>query len=254
MQQITIDLTTIFTSAGTYSVTSRAHDSTGAFRDSDNSTAVSFKVAAAPSISVHPQNASYSAGGTATALSVTASVGDGGTLSYKWQKSTDSGTSYSDISGATSSTYTPDVSTASTYMYRCVVTNTLGATTASTTSNAATITVTAASNLTLTIVAGESAWGNYIEYNGTQYRTSGTVQVPAGASVYCLADPSSSVYYAKVFKNDVDVGTDIESPTYGENAAEYYWTVAAGDVIKLNHYTSVGSLITSQSTTITASS
>jgi len=144
MQQITIDLTTIFTSADTYSVTSQAHDSTGAFRDSDNSTAVSFKVAAAPSISVHPQNASYSAGGTATALSVTASVGDGGTLSYKWQISTDSGTSYSDISGATSSTYTPDVSTASTYMYRCIVTNTLDATTASTTSNAATITVTAA--------------------------------------------------------------------------------------------------------------
>jgi hypothetical protein len=155
MQQITIDLTTIFTSAGTYSVTSQAHDSTGAFRDSDNSEATSFSVAAAPSISAHPQNASYSAGGTATALSVTASVGDGGTLSYKWQKSTDSGSTWNDISGATSSTYTPDVSTVSTYMYRCVVTNTLGATTASTTSNAATITVTA-SGYTVTV----STYGN----------------------------------------------------------------------------------------------
>ena len=139
MQQITIDLTTIFTSAGTYSVTSQAHDSTGAFIDSDDSTAVSFKVAAAPSISVHPQNASYSVGGTATALSVTASVGDGGTLSYKWQISIDS--VWTDIPYATNNTYTPSTATAGTYTYRCVVTNTLGATTARTNSNAATITV-----------------------------------------------------------------------------------------------------------------
>ena len=152
-----VDLLDYIDEEGSYSITVKCVGTN--FLDSNASNSVTYGVAAAPSISVHPQNASYSAGGTATALSVTASVGDGGTLSYKWQKSTDSGTSYSDISGATSSTYTPDVSTVSTYMYRCVVTNTLGATMASTTSNAATITVTAVSGYTVSVSTfGQDNW------------------------------------------------------------------------------------------------
>lgn len=111
MQQTTINLTTIFTSAGTYSVTSQAHDSTGAFGDSDNSTAVSFKVAAvAPSISAQPQGTTYAEGAIATAMSITASVSDGGTLTYKWQKSIDS--VWTDIPYATNNTYTPSTATA----------------------------------------------------------------------------------------------------------------------------------------------
>ncbi|MEY3368179.1 MAG: hypothetical protein RI973_1334, partial [Bacteroidota bacterium] len=53
----------------------------------------------------------------------TASAGDG-TLSYQWQKSTDGGTNWSDIAGATSTTYDEGTLTADA-KYRRVVTSTL---------------------------------------------------------------------------------------------------------------------------------
>jgi len=86
--------------------------------------------AAAPSITTQPANQTVSAGQTAT-FSVTAT----GTapLSYQWQKNG------SDISGATSATYTTPATTTgdSGSTYRAVVSNSAG----SVTSNAATLTV-----------------------------------------------------------------------------------------------------------------
>lgn len=81
-----------------------------------------------PNISVHPNSpeATYNRGDAATALSVTASVGDGGTLSYQWYSNattTNSGGTL--ISGATSADYTPPTAVAGTLYYYCVVTNTL---------------------------------------------------------------------------------------------------------------------------------
>ncbi len=87
------------------------------------------KPCSTPSISTHPSTAaqSYCQGATATALSVTAS----GTtpLSYQWQKSSTQSGSYSDISGATSSSYTPSTTTTGTTFYKCKVTNSCGSAT-----------------------------------------------------------------------------------------------------------------------------
>ena len=103
-----------------------------------NSSSASVKVNAtpAPSISKQPQSATVFVGETKS-VSVTAT---GNSLSYQWQQSTN-GSSYSNISGATSSSYTYPTSSAGTKYYRCVITNTLYGYTATTTSNAATITV-----------------------------------------------------------------------------------------------------------------
>lgn len=81
-----------------------------------------------PNISVQPNSAeaTYNRGDAATALSVTASVGDGGTLSYQWYSNTTTTNSGGTlISGATSADYTPPTAVAGTLYYYCVVTNTL---------------------------------------------------------------------------------------------------------------------------------
>jgi hypothetical protein len=104
-----------------------------------------------PTISVQPQDVSYTVGQTAAALSVTANVGDGGTLSYQWyNNTTNSNTGGTVITGATGVSYTPSTATVGTAYYYVVVTNTnsgvTGTPTATTASNAAAVTVNALVN------------------------------------------------------------------------------------------------------------
>ena len=80
----------------------------------------------APTISVHPAEATYTQGAAATALSVTAS-GEG--LNYQWYTSEDGSADIqgsSAIPGATSASYTPSTSLLGTIYYFCVVSNTCG--------------------------------------------------------------------------------------------------------------------------------
>ena len=80
----------------------------------------------APTISDHPDAATYTQGASAAALSVTAS-GEG--LNYQWYTSEDAGADISGASaipGATSASYTPSTSLLGTIYYFCVVSNTCG--------------------------------------------------------------------------------------------------------------------------------
>jgi hypothetical protein len=80
--------------------------------------------AATPTIT-GPVGGNYTTGDVPTPLSVTASVTDGGTLTYQWYSNTTSSTSGSTaITGANSSSYTPSTAIAGTTYYYCVVTNT----------------------------------------------------------------------------------------------------------------------------------
>ena len=71
-----------------------------------------------PKIIIGLENKTYTVGATATALSVEATVSDGGTLTYQWYKGDE------EISGATSNSYTPSTEAAGTFTYKVVVTNT----------------------------------------------------------------------------------------------------------------------------------
>jgi hypothetical protein len=96
-----------------------------------------------PYISNQPAGATYTVGGTVTALSVTASVTDGGTLTYQWFSNTANNTTGGTaIDSATSTTYTPPTTAAGTVYYYVVVTNTKDTKTATATSAVAAITVT----------------------------------------------------------------------------------------------------------------
>ena len=94
--------------------------------------------AATPLIRTGLADGTYTVGAKATALSVEATVSDGGTLSYQWYKDS------TVISGATSASYTPDTKTAGTFTYKVVVTNTnnnVNGKTTATAESSATVTV-----------------------------------------------------------------------------------------------------------------
>ena len=113
-------------------------------------TSSSFSVTASgPTIDAQPSNQTVTAPATATfSVSATAS---GGSLSYQWQRQP-SGGAFSDISGATSASYTTGATSVSGGghnngdAYRCVVTDSNG----STTSSSATLTVNASGSVSLT--------------------------------------------------------------------------------------------------------
>jgi hypothetical protein len=94
-----------------------------------------------PSITAQPQQNAYQTGsGGVTPLSVTAEVTDGGALSFQWYKNSSANTDGAAAvdatsADATSSTYTPSVSSAGTTYYYVVVTNTNSNATASTTAS-----------------------------------------------------------------------------------------------------------------------
>jgi hypothetical protein len=94
-----------------------------------------------PSISVQPQNKEVAAGEEAE-FSVEASGDTSEKLTYQWQQSTDSGSDWTDISGATDTSYTINSTTTSMSgcQYRCVVTGSGSG--VSVISSAATLTVT----------------------------------------------------------------------------------------------------------------
>lgn len=116
--------------------------------------------AAAPTIGTHPVALNKSATQVAT-FSVAATVSDAGALSYQWQLCVDGSCAndgaWTSIGTSSNSYATAALTTASNgYKYRVIVTNTLAGTTASTTSNTASLGVVRInqSALTLTSVAG----------------------------------------------------------------------------------------------------
>jgi len=139
-----------------------------------------------PVISAQPQGGTFFKTGT---LSVTASVTDGGTLSYQWHKNaynnTTKGTA---ISGATGSSYA--LSDMGTYYYYVIVTNTItnngdgGTKTAQTTSSVAAVTIELVQALwTQSVSTGDSS----SKFNAVAVDSSGNVYAAGyqeGNSIY----------------------------------------------------------------------
>jgi hypothetical protein len=104
--------------------------------------------AVAPTIKTQPTSTktTYSQGDTPSAITVSATSGDGGTLSYQWySNSTNSTSGGTSINGATSSSYSPSTATIGTTYYYVIIKNTnnsvTGTKTASITSETVAVTV-----------------------------------------------------------------------------------------------------------------
>ena len=115
---------------------------------------VSKPVAGAPTVSSNfAPSYTYKIGDTASSLSVAASAPDGGLLSYLWYvRNPDESYDALPIYGATDSSYVPALDFVGTRYYYCIVTNTLGDSTAWVQSDTVMITVKAS---TYTLSAGQ---------------------------------------------------------------------------------------------------
>ena len=137
-------------------------------------------VAATPTISSHPAAVTRTYGQSAT-MSVTASVSDGGTLSYQWLKG---GVS---VSGGTSSSLViSSLELSDAGSFSVIVTNTLAnALSTAVTSNSASLTVGKASQSTLTVSSTSGIYGSSISL--TSSGGSGT-----GAITFAVTSPGSA--------------------------------------------------------------
>jgi hypothetical protein len=84
-----------------------------------------------PVITAESKKFTYEVNVVPEVLTITASVTDGGKLSYQWYKSDSADGEYTVVAEATVKDFTPDTSAVGTTYYKCVVTNTLDGKTAS---------------------------------------------------------------------------------------------------------------------------
>ena len=200
-----------------------------------------------PTINVQPQSVTVKIGATPK-LSVTASVLDG-TLSYQWYaNTTNSNKGGTPIAGATNSSYTlPKLTTAGTFYFYVVVTNTnnkaTGSTTAKATSDVATVTVQAAvvnaetpvitkQPQDVTINVGEAATlsvtatvsdGGTLSYKW--YNDNTGIEVSA-ASSFSFTPTTEGVYpYSVVVTNTNSNATNNKTATATSNVATVTVTV-----------------------------
>lgn len=175
-----------------------------------------------PTFTSQPVSANYAIGGTAVALSVSAT--SNGTVTYQWQSSNDDST-WSNISGATSANYTPPTNTAGVKYYRCVATATGGSQSNTANSSSASITVIQAtapvfaydlSQIDVTYNAGDIS--NAL--NGTATATNGTINyqwyksTDSGSTWFPIAGATSATY----------------SPATTEGGTAYYRVIATNIV------------------------
>lgn len=201
-----------------------------------NSAKIVVSGAPAPQITRNPSSASYYLGDTASALSVSATVA-AGTLSYQWQMA--SGSTWQNIAGATTTTYTPDISAISRNSYRCVVTNNYMMLTAVT--NSATAVITVLDTPTPSFTNEYSIRSATYKQGATATALDGTATSAAGNITYQWQKKNASGAWA-----DIPNATSPKyTPSTAEIGAESYRVIA---VNTLNGLTKV---ITSGSATIT---
>ena len=165
-----------------------------------------------PSISQQPTGQTVTEG-SAAEFSVTASDAQ----TYQWQQRTDSGSNWTDISGATSASYTINSTTISMsgYQYRCVVKSASGV---SVISNAATLTVTAKPAYTVTVNANPTEGGTVTVNSSTS-----PASVTAGSTVNLVATANEGYRFTGwTFSDNI---TDADS-----SSANTTFTMPAGDV------------------------
>jgi hypothetical protein len=147
-------------------------------------------VAATPTISSHPAAVTRTYGQSAT-MSVTATVSDGGTLSYQWLKG---GVSVS--GGTTSSLVMSSLELSDAGSFSVIVTNTLAnALSTAVTSNAASLTVNKASQSTLTVSSTSGIYGSSISLTSSGGSGPGAVTfaVTSAGSAGCSITGSTTL-------------------------------------------------------------
>jgi hypothetical protein len=188
-----------------------------------------------PVISAQPQSAVYTTGVQAVALTVSASVEDGGTLSYQWYgNEQDSNKGGTVIHGETETSYTPPTDEPGIVYYHVVVTNTLNGKKATAASHTAKIEVNgnvnaAVPHISVHPLSAEYIWNfggeaitvsasvsdggtlSYQWYSNAHNSNEGGTPIPGatGTSYTPPSDQLGTVYYYVVVTNTIaDNGDD----------------------------------------------
>jgi hypothetical protein len=180
----------------------------------------------APTITTQPSNVTVTAGQTAN---FTAAATGTPTPTVQWQLSTNSGSTWSNITGATSTTYSFTAATSqSGSEYRAVFTNSAG----SATSNAATLTVNAASQTPTFVHASANQ-----THNGANSVTLGSSST-AGDTIVVELDFASSAGFTSISDNQgntyVEIGTQQTSTSFGASSRLYYATNIKGGTLTVS--------------------
>jgi hypothetical protein len=218
--------------------------------------------AQAPVISTQPQGAVYGKDATPTPLTVTASVGDGGTLSYQWYKNTEDANTGGTSVGTNAASYTPPTDTVETCYYYVVVTNTLGDVAASTISDTAEIEVnnlvnaqlpvisahpqeavylkdTTAAVLGVTASAGDGGTLSYQWYKNTEDANTGGTSVGTNAASYTPpTDTVGTWYYYVTVTNTIGDNSDggEKTQSLSSNPAKITVTTGLPDLAAIGIY------------------
>lgn len=178
------------------------------------------RTVAGPNITAQPSNQTVTAPATAT-FSVTATASGGGTLSYQWQRSTNSGGSWANVTTGTGGT-TNSYTTAATSVtggnannadqWRCVVTETGGSNAGSVNSSAATLTVNTGSGPTINTQPSNQ-----------------TVTAPATAS-FSVAATTSGGTLTYQWQRSTNSGSSWANVTTGTGGTTNSYTTAATSV------------------------
>ena len=197
----------------------------------------------APTITTQPSSKSVYRGASSS-LEIAATTAYG-TLSYQWQSSVD-GNTWTDISGATSTTYSPSTATVSVTYFRCVVTSTASGQTKTSTSATAAFTVNATPTANITqqpqsateFVGSTSsvsvvASGDSLSYQWEQSLDGTNFTAISGATSSSYTYPTSSVgekyyrcgitntlngYTAFTYSNAAKISVEnVSTPTFTEN-------------------------------------
>ncbi|GHT29819.1 hypothetical protein AGMMS49574_07640 [Bacteroidia bacterium] len=210
--------------------------------------------AEAPSITVQPAASTTTNVGSAVGLSVTASVTDGGTLSYQWySNTTNSNAGGTLISGATSDTYSPSTATAGTTYYYVIVINTNGSVsgvqTASTTSSVASVTLNSLINATVPVITGNP---QSVSYNQGDY---------AAALTVTASSPDGGTLSYQWYRNSTNsntggtaVGTNNSSytPSTASVGTTYYYVVVTNTNTAVNGTQTATATSTAASVSVSA--
>lgn len=208
-----------------------------------------------PTITTQPSSKSVYRGDS-TSLEVAATTSYG-TLSYQWQSSSD-GSAWTNISGATSTTYSPSTSSVGVTYYRCVVTSTASGVskTASSASASVTVNATPTANISqqpqnATVFVGSTssvsvtATGNSLSYQWERSSDGTNYTAISGATSSSYTYPTSSVgdayyrcgitntlngYTASNYTNAAKISVqDVSTPVFTYPQGQTIYIVYIGD-------------------------
>ncbi|QIB68794.1 hypothetical protein Ami103574_05430 [Aminipila butyrica] len=182
-----------------------------------------------PTITVQPENQAVFVGDAISSLNVTASVTDGGDITYQWYRNTTNSNTDGDLlSGETNSSYAPLATEYGTTYYYCQVTNTNTSVNGNTTATVATATAEVyVKSFNITSFSGRTDMTWFGDGSISSPQTAYLTGITSIDHIMIPEDPGASVTY---YGTDSSFGMPQSmTNTSISSITAYYFTLTCGD-------------------------